>query len=110
MPAESLYSDAYVDVLEDHLILKDYYFLRFGRKRINFSDVVQFKEVRLTLFNGLARHESVWLKPRWPLDWNVKSRKEAFFIKPKGHWLGIGFSAERPREVALLIHQKLHTR
>lgn len=105
----ALYSDQFVEVFEDHLLLKGYYFLRFGNRRIKYSDFEDFKEVRLAIFNGLTRHEQVWLKPRWPFDWKVKGRKEAFFIKPKGSFVGIGVSAENPREVALLIHKRLHS-
>ncbi len=102
------YSDIYLDIFEDHIVLKGYYFLKFGKRRISFSEISDFKEVRLTYFNGLTRHEQVWMKFRWPFDWKVKDRKEAFYIKPKGAMVGIGVSAENPREVSLLIHKKLH--
>lgn len=105
---KALYSDKYLDIFDDHILLKGYYFLKFGKKRINFSDVESFKEVRLTYFNGLTRHEQVWLKPRWPFDWKVKDRKECFLIKPKGRLFGIGVSATNPREAALVIHKKLN--
>lgn len=108
MSTPTLYSDEYLDIFDDHMVFKNYYFLKFGQKRVNFADVGEFKEVRLTYFNGMSRHTNNWYKPRWPFDWKVKARREAFLIKPKGQWLGIGFSAAQPREVALLIHKKIH--
>lgn len=103
-----LYTDPFIDVFEDHMIFKGYYFLRFGQKRIEFSQVEKFKEVRLTYFNGMSRHESNWWEPRWPFDWKVKTRKEAFLIKSKGKRFGIGFSAENTREVAMIIHKRIN--
>lgn len=107
MSEAALYSDEHLDIFEDHLVFKGYYLLRYGNKRVDFSDIEDFKEVRLTYFNGMSRHESNWWEARWPFDWKAKTRKEAFLVKPKGKWLGIGFSAEHPREVALLIRKKL---
>lgn len=106
--AKPEYSDSYLEIYPDHLVLKGYYFLRFGNKKLSFSEIQEFKEIRLTYFNGMARHEHVWLAPRWPLDLKVKNRTEAFLLKPKGKWFGIGFSAESPREVALILHKKIN--
>lgn len=103
-----LYSDKYLDVFEDHLMLKGYYFLKFGQKRIDMSEIEQIKEVRLTYFNGLTRHEQVWLTPRWPFDWKVKDRKEGILIKRKGKFVNVGISAENPKEVALILLKKMN--
>lgn len=106
---EALYTDEFIDVFQDHLLLKGYYFLRFGNKRIEIKDIETFKEVRLTFFNGMSRHEKVWLEPRIPFDWKIKGRKEAFYVKTKGALLGIGISATNPREAILALQRLLPT-
>lgn len=108
MDKDVIYTDENLSISNHEILFKGYYFLKFGQKRIKFSDIEKFEEVRLTYFNGLTRHEQVWLKPRWPFDWKTKDRKEVFFIKPRHKFLGVGFSASNPREVALLIHKKLN--
>jgi hypothetical protein len=105
---QAAYSDQYLDVFDDHLVLKGYYFLKFGQKKIPFSDVTEFKEVRLVYFNGLTRHEQAWFQTRWPMDWKVKGRQECFLIRARGCLLPVGFSAKEPREAALAIHTRLH--
>lgn len=104
----ALYSDVYIDIYDDHILLKGYYLWRYGNKRIDFKDVESIREVRLVYFNGLTRHEQVWLTPRIPWDWKIKDRKEGILIKIKGKSLGIGISAENTHEAALLIHKKVH--
>lgn len=107
--AKPLYSDKYIDVFDDYLDLKGYYFLKFGTKRIQISDIERIQEVRLTYFNGLTRHEQVWLTPRWPFDWKVKNRKEGILITRKGKFWGVGISAENPKEVALILLKKMNS-
>ena len=106
---KSLYTDEHIDIFEDHLVLKGYYFLKYGQKKILFSEIESLKEVRLVYFNGLSRHEQVWLTPRWPFDWKVKDRKEGILLKLRGKFLGIGISAINPREVALILLKKLNS-
>ena len=103
-----LYKDSNIEVFSDHLLLKKYYLWKFGQKRIPFSNIKNFKEVRLTYFNGLSRHAHVWLKFRWPFDWKQKNRKEAILLQLKNSLIDIGISAEEPREVALILHKKFH--
>ena len=110
MDEKVLYEDSNLKVQEGHILLKDYYFLRFGEKKLKFSEIERFEEVRLTYFNGMARHEHIWLKPRWPFDWKCHNRTEAIFLKVKGKSVGIGIAAEQPRELALILHKKLDSR
>ncbi|MGE4132063.1 MAG: hypothetical protein AB7F86_10535 [Bdellovibrionales bacterium] len=108
LPNGCLYSDQFLDVMDDHILLKGYYFLKFGQRRIELKDVQDIKEVRLVYFNGLTRHEQVWLTPRYPFDWKVKNRKEGILLTLKGKFWKIGISAENPTEVALILMKKIH--
>lgn len=107
MGEKALYQDPNIEVYDDHLRLKEYYFLKFGEKKIKFSEIERFEEVRLIYFNGMARHEHTWLKFRWPFDWKCLHRTEAVFLKLKGSRIGIGIAAEEPRELVLLLHKKI---
>lgn len=106
MAENLIYNDRNISLYEDHLILKGYYLLLFGNKRILLSDIEEFHEVRLTYFNGMSRHGHTWLKFRWPFDWKCKSRTEAIYIRLKGKRIGIGIAAEDSRELALALHKK----
>ena len=107
MKKETLYTDKYIDIYDDYFLLKGYYFLKFGTKKINFIDIESIKEIRLVIFNGLTRHEHVWLTPRFPFDWKVENRKEGILLKLKNSNIKIGIATENTKEVSLILLKKL---
>src|SRR5687768_10633418 len=101
-----LYSDRLLDITDDAIVLKRYYF-PFGAKRVAFTDVDRVAAEQPSWRNGKWR---LWgtgsFKTWFPLDWGRPSRDTLFFITQSRSPLRIGFTAENSESVLAILKQK----
>jgi len=90
----TLYTDRLVDLTENALVLKRYYF-PFGARRVELADVAKVRVLRPTLMNGKWR---LWgtgsFKTWFPLDLHRPDRERVFLMELKRQWRQIGFTVE----------------
>ena len=101
-----LYSDRLVDITDDAILLKRYYF-PFGSRRVAFSDIQCIASEEPTVLNGKWRLWGTGTFTTWfPLDWRRPLRDRLFFMSLSNGWTRIGFSVENSRRVLEIFKQK----
>ncbi|MFA6175577.1 MAG: DUF1648 domain-containing protein [Phycisphaerae bacterium] len=106
--SDGKYKDGLIEVSQDKIILKDYYF-PIGAKSVNFSEVEYVQTKKPTLWNGKWRLHGtgdllfrIW----FPADYNRPSRDTIFVMKVKNKWTKIGFTVENSQAVSELFKNK----
>ncbi len=93
-----LYSDALVDVTNDAIIYKRYFF-PFGSKRVEFTRIERIEAKKPSIGNGKWR---VWgtanFRSWFPLDWKRPSRDKIFVAFLRDSSWRIGFTVENPAQ------------
>ncbi len=101
-----LYSDRLLEITDDTIVLRRYYF-PWGTRRVAFTDVERIVSERPTWRNGKWR---VWgtgtFRTWFPLDWRRSSRDRLFFITLSTSKLRIGFTAEDSERVLAILAEK----
>ena len=101
-----LYADSLVEVTEDAILFKDYYFPT-GSKRVPFSDIEAVTAAAPSWWNGKYRIQGTSdLRTWFPKDWHRPSRSEIFFAKMRGSRRRIGFTVETPAPVEAILRAK----
>jgi hypothetical protein len=97
------YSDALVEIGDDAIRLKGYYF-PFGSKRVSFGEIAEVVVEKPTLINGKWR---IWgsgnLRTWFPLDLKRPSRDSIFIIKLASGFRQIGFTVEDSGRVRQIL-------
>jgi len=101
-----LYSDRLVDITDDAIVLKRYYF-PFGSRRVAFSEIQRVDSEEPTVLNGKWRLWGTGTFTTWfPLDWRRPSRDRLFFVNLLSGRRRIGFSVENSRPGLEILKQK----
>lgn len=110
--ADVLYSDSLVEITQDAICFKAYYF-PVGSKRVWFADIDHVTAEKPTLLNGRFRIQgSNDLRTWFPRDWHRPARPEIFFARLRGSSRGIGFTVEDAGRVEGILRNKhllMHT-
>ena len=95
MTNDIIYQDKLVEITNDSILLKNYYFPSQKPKKILF-DSIKNVEVKLpTLATGKWRFQGTGDFHTWfPLDTARNKRDKIFFILLKNKWIQIGFTVE----------------
>lgn len=106
--ADGKYKDSLIEISQDNIIFKDYYF-PMGAKSVNFSEVEYVEAKKPTLWNGKWRLHGtgdllfrIW----FPADYNRPGRDMIFVMKVKNKWTKIGFTVENSQAVSELFKSK----
>jgi hypothetical protein len=106
MKEEILYKDTLVEIRDEFIILKNYYF-PFGSKKILFKDIENIEIREPTLMNGKWR---IWgtgnLLYWFPLDFARPSRKEIFIITNKNQKIKSCFTVVNSDKVEKILKEK----
>jgi len=95
MDKNTIYSDDLVDVFENGIRLKRYYFPFAQSKFVKFADVVGMETKPPTLMNGRWRCWGTGDLATWfPLDWKRPKRSLIFFLRLSTQKVRIGFTVE----------------
>lgn len=95
------YHDSLVDLTETEMVFYHYYFPFGSAKRVPLADIAAVEAKRPTLFNGRWR---IWGTSRFsiwfPCDFHRPSRRTIFMARLRDSTRSIGFTVERPQELA----------
>ena len=95
MENDLIYSDKLVDVDDEGIRLKKYYFPIGMTKFVKFRNVLKMEEKQSTLANGKWRYWGTGDFVTWfPLDWHRSGRDVIFFIQLSTQSTRIGFTVE----------------
>ncbi len=103
---ESLYADRLVEITDDAIIFRYYYFPA-GNKRVRFDEIDYVRILRLGTLTGKWR---IWgsgdFRTWWPADWNRPSRDTGFLLVRKSKWTRIAFTVEDEETVTTILRNK----
>lgn len=107
MENNMLYSVKLVDVDDEVIQLKKYYYPLANAKFIKFADILKIEKRKPTLSNGKWRYWGSGNLMTWfPLDWSRSSRDAIFFIRPATQRTVIGFTVEDTEAFVEAIESK----
>lgn len=93
-----IYTDKLVDVFDNGIRLKEYYFPSAKAKFVKFSDILEIMKKQPTLMNGKWRYWGTGDFMTWfPSDWNRSKRDFIFFIRLTTQRIRIGFTVENSK-------------
>jgi len=105
MEVKILYKGNLVEIKDDSIILKNYYY-PFISKKVLFKDIEKIEVKESNLLNGKWRiwggNFSYW----FPLDFSRPLRKEIFFITYKSQQIKSGFTVLNPEKVEKILKEK----
>jgi hypothetical protein len=102
-----IYSDALVDVNDNGIYLKNYYFPLTKAKLLKFSDIIQIEKKIPTLMSGKWRYWGTGDFKIWfPLDLNRSKRDCILFIQLASQRIRVGFTVENTNAFIEAIQAK----
>jgi len=106
MKQKTIYSDKLVNVFENGIQFKNYYF-PFVSKFVKFSEILNLERKSPTLLSGKWRiwgtsNFTVW----FPLDWKRSQRASIFFLRLASQKIRIGFTVENPERFLEVMESK----
>jgi hypothetical protein len=106
MGSDPIYSDKLVEITEDSILFRNYYF-PFGFRRVAFQDVENVVTEEAALHNGKWRvHGAGDFQTWFPRDWKRSSRDRIFFVSFPHRRRRIGFTVEDPTTVENILSEK----
>lgn len=106
MESKVLYSDKLVEITDETLLLRNYYF-PFGSKRVALSRVGSIAAMQPTLRNGKWRIWGTFNFRTWfPRDWKRPSRDRIFVISFPNRGPRIGFTVEDSETVTRILGER----
>ncbi len=107
MSPQVLYSDRFVEIVADSILLRGYTFPGLKAKRVFFSDIDCIALKKPTLWTGKYRfHGTGDFRTWFASDWNRSTRDRIFVIHPKRGWWRMGFSVEDSGAVEKILRSK----
>lgn len=102
---ESAYSDSLLEVSENGIQFRNYYF-PIGAKFVRFSDILSIDKKPLTLRNGKWRLWGGNFITWFPKDWRRPQRSSIFLLCLRTQKIRIGFTVENPEKFMEVIKTK----
>lgn len=104
--ANLLYSDSLVEITEDTLCFKDYYF-PVGSKCLRFADIENITAEKPNWLNGQFRIQGTSdLRTWFPRDWHRPSRTKIFIATLRGSSRQVGFTVENSSRAEKIFLEK----
>jgi len=100
-----LYSDKLVEIYDDSILVRDYYY-PFGDKRVHYEDIESIVVQKPTLKSGKYTYYGTGDFRTWFPPDNRTSRDKIFIIKIKKKWWRIGLTVENSATVLNLLKTK----
>ncbi len=105
--SEILYEDKLVEIREDSLILKNYYFPSMSPKQIYFRDIERIEIKAASLLTGKWRIQGTGdLRTWFPFDFSRSKREKIFFIYYKDKWMRSAFTVEDSQKAEQILIEK----
>ncbi len=100
-----LYSDKLIEISEDSIIIRNYYF-PFGSRQIYWNEVENIVVYKPGLLTGKYRYWGTGDFHTWFPPDNRLKRDKIFIMKLKNKWWQIGFTVENSQTVIDLLKKK----
>jgi hypothetical protein len=100
-----IYKDKLVEIEEDSILIKDYYY-PFGDKRVNFNNIESIIVQKPTLLSGKYRYYGSGDFRTWFPPDNRSTRDKIFTIKIKKKWWRVGLTVEDSETVLKLFKNR----
>ena len=108
MNEQILYSDKLIEIREDTILFRDYYFPTCSSKTLKYSDIEKIEIVNPTIISGKYR---IWGSGdflHWfPRDTSRSKRDVIYILHKKNKRTRIGFTVENSAMVTELLKQKV---
>ncbi len=106
MIVKTIYSDKLVEITEDSILFRWYYF-PFGRRRVALSKIDRIVVMEPSLLGGKWRiHGTSDFKTWFPCDWKRPTRDKIFVATLRNKWMRIGFTVEDSEKVQKILEEK----
>jgi len=106
MKQNTIYSDGLVNVYENGIRFRHYYF-PFGSKFVEFSDIISLEKKSPTFLNGKWRIWGTGNFMAWfPLDWNRPRRNSILSLRLASQRTRIGFTVENTERFIEVMKSK----
>ena len=103
-----LYSDKMIEIREDEILLRNYYFPTFSCKTVKFSDIEKIVIVKPSLVNGKFRYWGTGDFVHWfSMDFQRSKRDVIYILYKKNKIIKIGFTVEDSEKVTDLLKHKV---
>jgi len=103
-----LYSDKLIEISNDAITLRKYYFPTFSKKIVKISEIEKIVIKKPTLMTGKFRLWGTGDFFHWfPLDQHRTKREVIFFLSMKNKKIKIGFTVEDSAKVIEILKEKL---
>ena len=107
MGEKVLYQDSLIEIKEDFITLKNYYFPSMSSKEILFANIEKIEIKQPTLWSGKWRIQGTGDFRTWyPMDSSRPKRDKIFLIKYKNKWMRTGFTVEDSAKVERILMSK----
>ena len=104
---ETLYADKLVEIREDSLTLKNYYFPSMSPKRIPFDQIERIEIKQASILTGKWRIQGTGDFRTWfPFDFSRSKRDKIFFIYYKNKWMRSAFTVEDSQKAESILKEK----
>jgi hypothetical protein len=108
MENDIIYQDKLVEISNNSILLKSYYFPSFKSKEIAISSIEKIEVKLPTVWNGKWRfHGTGDVRTWFPMDNARNKRNKIFFITIKHQWIRIGFTVEDSETVQKIFKEKV---
>ena len=106
MSSAAIYSDKLVEITDDSITFKNYYF-PFGSKQVPFARIDRVESTEPSLMSGKWRLWGTSYVPRWfPLDWKRPSEEKISVVQLRDSRRRIGFTVEDSSQVQAVLRHK----
>jgi hypothetical protein len=107
MEKEILYQDNLIEISNDSLTLKNYYFPSKSPKKIFFTEIKEIETKQPSFFSGKWRvHGTGDFRTWYPQDSKRHKRNKIFVITYKNKWMRSGFTVENSETVEKILIKK----
>jgi hypothetical protein len=101
-----LYTDALVELTDEELTLKHYYYPRGGSKKIKLADIEEIVEKIPTVFDGKWRLWGTGSFRVWfARDYQRPKREAIYYVKIKHKFVKAGFTVEDAKVFSTLLER-----
>lgn len=107
MAENIIYKDTLVEISNDSLLIKNYYFPLIGSKRVLFQNIESVTAEQPSISNGQFRIWGTGNFVTWfPLDFWRPKRDKIFMIHLCGKTISVGFTVKNSETVYKILDQK----
>jgi hypothetical protein len=107
MKSEIIYHDSLLEISDDKIILKNYYFPSLKPKEVLIENIDKVEMKEPSMQTGKYRYQGTGdIRTWYPLDTARNKRDKIFFLLLKNKWVRIGFTGEDSEAIEKYFKEK----